>query len=231
VLSARSALRLLSAKPIPMSNGQPPPPQPPFGAFGKAVALMEHELAITPGFLVGLVNEDDWSFVIKVSALIEATVTHLVVARLATPEIADTFSRLSMNGRSGKQAFARALGLLSKHEVRFIEEISSVRNTFAHDPRSASTSLDAYLRDLAPERRSAFISSVGRLLTGEKLAESITIDGTPVRVLDMVTAVPKVMIWMAAMLFITAKSIKYVYKDALEAAAIALRDAPDDPPS
>ena len=82
------------------------------------VPLLEQKLGLKPGFLESLddENENDWSFVIKVHALIEAAISHLLTEDLCRPELADLFSRLDMSNKAtGKAAFVKALNLLEEN--------------------------------------------------------------------------------------------------------------------
>jgi len=57
----------------------------------------------------------DWSFVIKLHALLETAVSQLLVHALGGEELVDVFSALEMsNIKTGKLAFVKTLGLLPK---------------------------------------------------------------------------------------------------------------------
>ena len=43
------------------------------------IAELEQRIGVAPGFFDGLVQEDDWSFVIKLHALLEAACTHFLL--------------------------------------------------------------------------------------------------------------------------------------------------------
>ena len=59
------------------------------------VSDFESRLNLPKDFYRGLLKEDDWSFIIKVSALFEAATTHLLVVRFGTPEIETEFYNFS----------------------------------------------------------------------------------------------------------------------------------------
>ncbi|MGE3154680.1 MAG: hypothetical protein AB7G48_18390 [Nitrospiraceae bacterium] len=87
-----------------------------------------------PGdFLEHLLRESDWSLVIKLHAVFESVLASLIVQRLATPQTAEVVSHLEFNNaKSGKVAFARALGLLESRDVAFLRGLSELRNQLVH---------------------------------------------------------------------------------------------------
>ena len=51
-------------------------------------------------------DENDWSFVIKLHALVEAAVAHLLTEQLSRPELSDLFAHLDISNKTtGKAAF------------------------------------------------------------------------------------------------------------------------------
>ena len=83
--------------------------------LGDYVPLLEAKLGIKPGFFKSLDDDDenDWSFVIKLHALVEAAVSHLLTEQLHRSELSGLFARLEIsNETTGKAAFVKALALL-----------------------------------------------------------------------------------------------------------------------
>lgn len=60
------------------------------------VAELERRLGLTPKFYDGLLEEDDWSFVVKLNALFEGACTHVLTVRLQAPELADALAHLDL---------------------------------------------------------------------------------------------------------------------------------------
>src|SRR5262245_52386097 len=87
-------------------------------ALHEHARALQQEIGIDQFFLENLFNEpDDWSFVIKLNALVEATLTHLLTETLGRPELRTAFANTDLaNIRSGKLVFADALGLLGSDE-------------------------------------------------------------------------------------------------------------------
>jgi hypothetical protein len=59
----------------------------------------EERLGLPHGFYMHLFEEDDWSLVIKISALIEAACTHILRYKFRHPELEDNFSYLEQGNR------------------------------------------------------------------------------------------------------------------------------------
>ncbi|QIN79349.1 hypothetical protein GBA65_13445 [Rubrobacter marinus] len=131
-----------------------------FETFG--VRQLEENLQLPIGFFEALVQEDDWSFIIKLHALMEAAVTHLVVETIAKPSLQDIFARIDMsNTQTGKLAFADKLELLSKDVRRFVRTLSELRNEFVHDVSNVNVDLIAFIRGLPIERQKGFGKAFG----------------------------------------------------------------------
>lgn len=108
----------------------------------KGILELESKVGVRPGFFSALLEEDDWSFVIKLHALFEAACTHLLLFHFKEPELSDIFSRLELNNKTtGKIAFLSKLGLIGKENRRLLSTISELRNSLVHDVRNAEFSL------------------------------------------------------------------------------------------
>ncbi len=122
--------------------------------------LFETELELPQGFLDRLAVEDDWSFVIRAHALVEATITHLLSAAV-DPRLRDCFERLEVsNAEYGKMRFAGALELVSGAERKFVRVLSELRNRTVHDIRQVSFTFDGYLDAMDKNQRAAFVDAL-----------------------------------------------------------------------
>lgn len=130
------------------------------------VPLLERTLGVEPGFFESLDNADesDWSFIIKVHALIEASVSHLLTKHLERPALNELFSRLDMSNKStGKAAFVEALGLLDKPERRFISSLSELRNDLVHDVCKVNFDLTNHVENMNQKGQDAFLNKFNLL--------------------------------------------------------------------
>ena len=120
----------------------------PTGPF-EAVEELIKELGLPEGFYAELLGADDWSFIIKLHALIEAAVTGLIVEALGQKELHHLISRLELsNNTTGKIALVKALSLLEDKYRRFIVTLSQIRNAFVHDVSNVGMSLKEYIAQL-----------------------------------------------------------------------------------
>lgn len=108
---------------------------------------LEKGLGLPQNFIKGIIGTgDDWSFIIKVSALLESAITHVVTQRLDCSELELPISKLSFMGQTGKLAFAEALGLIGSTEVRLLEVIYGIRNKVVHDVKDVGFNLSSYFK-------------------------------------------------------------------------------------
>src|SRR5688500_17283882 len=99
--------------------------------FVEAIQVIEKDTELPTGFLASLLEprESDWSFVIKVSAVVEAAIAQLLTTATMDARLAGVFRRLdTMDKEKGKVAFLKAMNLLSDHRHRFIAELAKLRN-------------------------------------------------------------------------------------------------------
>jgi len=169
------------------------------------VARFEKELGLPEGFYVNLlVKEDDWSFVIKLHALVEAAVAHLLATNCGD-KLLDVFVRLELsNNTTGKLAFAKALNAFDDDERKFIRSLSEIRNSFAHDVRQADATLPVYVSRLDVNQLKAFKDAVGPGI------DPFEVGGVKVPEIDFVRDNPKLCIWLRALFLI---SFAYQRKD------------------
>lgn len=132
------------------------------------VLLLEDKIGLESGFFESLDADDesDWSFVIKIHALVEAATSHLLTEHLGRSELNGLFSRLDMSNKTtGKAAFVEALGLLDKPARRFISSLSELRNKLVHDVRSVNFDLKNHVEGLRTKDRDLFVKNFNLLST------------------------------------------------------------------
>lgn len=109
---------------------------------------LEDRLGLTRAFCEKLVTEDDWSFLIKLSALLETAITEAVTRKLNRPELEEPFSNVPLgDGQGGKVEFAYRLGLLNDDDRRAILHLSRIRNRCAHRVREVNFTLARYVTE------------------------------------------------------------------------------------
>ena len=118
----------------------------------------ENELQLHEGFFEKLLEEDDWSFVIKIHAIIESAVSQKL-ANTLDKRLLSIFQRLDLGDRRiGKVVFARELGLLSKADCSFIQNLSELRNLLVHNIRNTNFNFRTHIDSLDKEKRKKFLS-------------------------------------------------------------------------
>lgn len=162
--------------------------------LAELIPLLEEKLGIDMGFFESLEveEESDWAFIIKVHALIEAAVSHMLTEHIRQPALHDLFSRLDMsNETTGKSAFIKSLNLLEKPERRFINSLSEIRNKLVHDVRNVNFDLSIYVEKMTPKDQKTFLNNFNLIST------EITND-----VRNLFRFDPRQAIWYSAMAFL-----------------------------
>lgn len=141
-----------------------------YNAALRSILGVERDLGLPKGFIARLQEEDDWSFVIKLHALVEAATSHLL-SQVVDARLDDVFSFLELsNKRTGKLAFIGALDLLSKPIRRYISALSELRNLLVHNVRNVGFQFDGYIASLNKEQRRNFLESFGASLKDPEVA-------------------------------------------------------------
>jgi hypothetical protein len=127
----------------------------------RPIADIENQLGLPTGFLRGLYDhEDDWSFVIKSHAFLEAALTHLLADHLGKEDLLPVFAYLeTSNVRTGKLAFVKAFDLLDKGARRFIHTLSELRNDLVHEVSNVNFDFATYVSNLSDKERKEFIGA------------------------------------------------------------------------
>lgn len=119
-------------------------------------------VGLAPDFLLKLVAEDDWSLIIKLHAVFEAVLGSLIVKELGKPSVSDVVAQLDFNNiKTGKVAFARALGLLDKREMAFLRGLSELRNALVHNVQNVGFDIRTHVLALDLPKRKKFKAEFG----------------------------------------------------------------------
>jgi len=123
--------------------------------FKEILDDLETGLTLPSGFLRDLLNEGDWSFVIKCHALVESALTHMLSTTLDA-RLAEPMGRLNISGRAGKLSFVEALELLDDHQRTFIRKLAELRNSVVHDVKNVGFTFAGHVATLTPEQKAQF---------------------------------------------------------------------------
>lgn len=159
----------------------------------------EDRIGLRSGFFNKLIKEDDWSFVIKLHAFVEACLTNAIFSALGRPELEDIVARLdTSNNQFGKLAFIKRLEMLSKPQRRFVVALSELRNDLVHNIRTVDFSFNQYMSAMTDEKRYQFCVALS-------LDEMFEPEGEPneLRLISFVNEVPKFGIGCAASIVVS----------------------------
>lgn len=160
----------------------------------EAAEYLEGDLGLPHGFFFNLMKEDDWSFLVKLQALVETACTYLLVNALAQPSLEDALSRLEVaDSKKGKLALIKGLGLLEEKDRKFIKELAEIRNVLVHNVRNVQFSLGDYLKRLNSNKASNLMDAV----MGDSYKNQIKEEGKDPR--HIFQNDPKSWFWLAAL--------------------------------
>lgn len=112
-------------------------------------------------FFDDLKQGDDWSLVIKIHAIFEALVTDLLRVELGRKELSDILSRIELSGRpTGKLEIAKSLSVLSEKEIKFIRNLSELRNDLVHNIRNVGFDLSTYVTKVDKNKLKAISKAI-----------------------------------------------------------------------
>ncbi len=118
---------------------------------------MQVNAGLSDDFLDRLINDgDDWSFVVKGHALLEAAFNQFLVQALGRPSLSTFIARMQLGGgRTGKLAMAVAIGGITPGTNTFANRLNEIRNTVVHDVDNTSFSFSS----LTKENRNAWLKA------------------------------------------------------------------------
>lgn len=130
-------------------------------------------MGLPDDFLSRLLDEDDWSFIIKSVAFVEAILSNAITASVNDSRIADAVSRLFLRD---KLRFAKSLGLVHKDGAKFIDKLADMRNAAAHDIHAMNFCIVEFLNRIQDSEREATIKALAYFAAAEDLS---SVDSKP----------------------------------------------------
>ena len=128
--------------------------------IGKTVVGLVNELRRKGDFLHGLLKQDDWSFVIKAHALLEAAITQLLIANLENEKLESFIQRLSLGGQFGKLRLCEQLGLLSDAQRKFTRWFSEFRNPLVHRLENVTFTFAKHVKRFQKDEARTWVESI-----------------------------------------------------------------------
>jgi hypothetical protein len=153
--------------------------------FFRLQQRMEATLALPAGFSQGLIKEDDWSFIIKLHAFVEASITMLLVERLGgASALREPDKHVASLPVRTKLNLAFSLGLFDNVGRQFLTKFSELRNSIVHRVENVGFSLSAHVQAMTDDRRREFAAWV--------------INSASPRSIQAVMAKPNLAMWVRA---------------------------------
>ena len=109
--------------------------------------LVGAKLDIGESFLIDLQDEDDWGFVVKLAALLEAVVTELIIQTINNEKMNTHVEKLNLMGATGKLNLGKDLGSLNQGLIKFCNAFQPLRNKFVHSTKYLHKSLNEFLSE------------------------------------------------------------------------------------
>src|SRR6266446_110933 len=139
-----------------------------FEDAARSAAGIELELHLPHGFIIDLMRETDWGFVIKLNAVFESLLNMSITCLLRAVHengLKEVIVRLDMaDFRRGKLAIAARLNLIGPEDRRFLEALAELRNSLAHTVENLNFDFIAWVALMDDRRRNEwakrFTSSV-----------------------------------------------------------------------
>ncbi len=158
------------------------------------ISEFETRLKLPRGFYEQLLREDDWSFVIKLSALFEAACTHTLSVCLHAPKIESALAHLEQgNTRCGKIVLLKKLDAINSEQAAILSALAKLRNELAHNIANAGFKFNEYIADLNKDNKNNFVKWFGH-----GLRERVTIGSKSSKRRDFVLSNAKLAIWLTA---------------------------------
>ncbi|MBL4607252.1 MAG: hypothetical protein JKY01_05415 [Pseudomonadales bacterium] len=160
----------------------------------KDVSDFELRLGLPNGFYKNLIQEDDWSFITKLSALFEAASTHLLSVRFRAPEVESELAFLEQaNPRNGKIVLLAKMDAIYKEQANFLTKLANLRNQLAHKIENVNFNFNDYIFNLDKNQVTAFVA-----WAGHGVVDKTEFNGKMLTRHDLVTSNPKMSIWVTA---------------------------------
>jgi hypothetical protein len=158
------------------------------------VGELESRLGLPSNFYKQLLQEDDWSFVIKLNALFEGACTHVLTVRLHAPELNEAFAYLELaNAKYGKVELLKSLGSITSEQAKILCSLATLRNTLVHNIANVGFSFKSHVADLDSNQLKSLVKNFGH-----GVQDTIEIARKKIPKAQFVRENPKLSLWLTA---------------------------------
>lgn len=167
--------------PEQLKDGGKPDEGPKQGDILRSLEIISGIFGLRPSFFSDLfLEQDDWSFIIKIHALLESVVCSMLAAHLSRPALEDTLAaKVEMEARI---EMLKALNLVSDQQRKMMRTLSRLRNKLVHNVKQTDFTFSSYLEN--KETRKNFV-------------EAFTFEAEKPLMAEFILANPRATIWMA----------------------------------
>ncbi len=127
-----------------------------------AVSEVTTALGLKEHFVIMLLAEDDWSYVIKAHTLAEAAIRRAIEKQVDAPGLSRFTAGLSMSQRL---KMAESISAVSPELIRQVKQLTKIRNRLAHDVSEVGFTFASYLQDA--DARNGFFGAFLDGVTGD----------------------------------------------------------------
>lgn len=178
------------------------------------ISPIEKRLKLPKGFYQKLLEDDDWSFVIKLNAIFEALCTHVLAARLDAETLSNELSELPYaDSKFGKLAMLKKLGALEVNQYKSLIELARIRNLVVHRIENIGFTLTQYLKQKDLNARKSFCN-----IFGYNANDIIKIGNQSVQRNRFIFENPKLAIWLNALEILACLNLEFEIVDIKEKA-------------
>lgn len=146
-------------------------------------------------FLLSLLEDNDWSMIIKGHALIETLATDLIIAATEENKLKSVVERLPLADEEiGKLRIAKDYELLTQEQRAFVRRLSSLRNNLVHKFENLDFDLKVYIASFDEGQRKAWQNWITWYATD---------DDTKQMWIKISLQNPKLGLWFAVFMFVS----------------------------
>ncbi len=126
--------------------------------ISKSIQFIEDELGLSKDFNEKLLDENDWSFVIKTSTLLEAVATSVLISKFNEYDLEKFISSLSYASlTSGKIKLLLDTRAIEKSQFQTLLEFATLRNKIVHDVKNVNFNFNDYILSLEDKEKEKFV--------------------------------------------------------------------------
>ena len=145
--------------------------------------------------LFSLLEEDDWSLVIKGHALIESVITELILLQTNENKLKPIIERLPLHdSQASKIKILKIYSLITVEQSRFIKKLSELRNNLAHKIENINFLFDEHVKTFDKNQSKFWIKSLTWYAEDQETRETYS---------KAAIENPKFAIWMAIFMFVS----------------------------